>query len=924
MALACALATLVALALRDVLPGARASSAFAAAAAVAFAAIRATAQCGLARGATGAAALDEACALAMCLPAAALASLSADAELGACSAAQGPDALAALLVRALAFVARLATVVLMAAAPAGCKVRWLIPPAAAAVAAGVSADAGVSPAARAERACALLSAHALACVCHMRMAAMLALVREGRSAQALAEANVLAQLHSVEQQLAKQAREASAGARCRLVRTVMHDLRTPLLSVTSLVESLRDAFVAERTGWYAAAEHPNGGDAPAGPAAEPPASPFHSDFLERLESIDVACELMEAIVADMLEFERLESGNLALCRNTFGLRPLLHGTVELYAAWARKKRISLVVEALPPGLSSCKLYGDLRRLRQCLGHGLSNAIKFSEADTSVTISARLLGRPDDAAAPPRLRISVTDQGMGMTAADVCALNGADPFAHGVMAGQLRGLGGAGLGLSIARRIAALHPGGRLSVSSPGIGRGSTFAMDLDCALGHARRQRRPPLAPTHAPQHAPPLPEEEATVEPSGAHDACAEDAAPSAADAEPASGDAHAHGSEGACERGGEDDDSESSLAATGVHNSPEMNVRIGLDELAPVLHPPSSTAAPAGSRLSAAASRTAMPLARPARRPVRPGGSVFIMSASGAPEIVRQCSSPKEEQLPTPWGHGQSQRGGSTRGSTPTSPRHVAYRPPALQPVGPPTDGGTGSLVPLSSSASSCSAPTDETLLVLHVEDDALLRRALPLRIFNKLGVKYEQAADGEEAVQRVLEAPRRYSLILMDNQVRALRARSDDRACRAQLPRLASSRSHAHDATRHPARAAQMPVMSGANATRKLRSLGYDGVIVGMTGVRTRRPARLRTRRARIRAVPATLPRERTRPCPSPAAAPLRARRRSGGQSGARRLRGRGPERVRGQVEGRDRHHHADTAHQPAGAAQPLAAF
>mmetsp|Transcript_4191 Transcript_4191/g.10798 ORF Transcript_4191/g.10798 Transcript_4191/m.10798 type:complete len:307 (-) Transcript_4191:173-1093(-) len=83
-----------------------------------------------------------------------------------------------------------------------------------------------------------------------------------------------------------------------------------------------------------------------------------------------------------------------------------------------------------------------------------------------------------------------------------------------------------------------------------------------------------------------------------------------------------------------------------------------------------------------------------------------------------------------------------------------------------------------------------------VLHVEDDAILRSSLALRVFKKLSVQYEVAEDGEQAVEMVRQQPsgRQYALILMDNQ---------------------------------------MPRMRGDEATRTLRADGYDGVIIGMTG-------------------------------------------------------------------------------------------
>jgi len=81
-----------------------------------------------------------------------------------------------------------------------------------------------------------------------------------------------------------------------------------------------------------------------------------------------------------------------------------------------------------------------------------------------------------------------------------------------------------------------------------------------------------------------------------------------------------------------------------------------------------------------------------------------------------------------------------------------------------------------------------------VLHVEDDALLRRTIELRLFKKLNVPFDVAVDGREALRLILDERRHYSVVLMDNQ----------------LPRL-----------------------TGTKATLALRENGFEGIIIGMTG-------------------------------------------------------------------------------------------
>jgi len=81
-----------------------------------------------------------------------------------------------------------------------------------------------------------------------------------------------------------------------------------------------------------------------------------------------------------------------------------------------------------------------------------------------------------------------------------------------------------------------------------------------------------------------------------------------------------------------------------------------------------------------------------------------------------------------------------------------------------------------------------------LLHVEDDALLRKSFELRVMRKLKVPFDVAENGAVAVRLIFEEKRSYDLVLMDNQ---------------------------------------MPILTGQKATHALRAGGFKGMIVGMTG-------------------------------------------------------------------------------------------
>lgn len=81
-----------------------------------------------------------------------------------------------------------------------------------------------------------------------------------------------------------------------------------------------------------------------------------------------------------------------------------------------------------------------------------------------------------------------------------------------------------------------------------------------------------------------------------------------------------------------------------------------------------------------------------------------------------------------------------------------------------------------------------------VLHVEDDVILQRSLALRIFERFKIPYECAQDGASGLELVKRDPKRFDVVLLDFR---------------------------------------MPIMDGAEAAHKMRSAGYNGLLLGLTG-------------------------------------------------------------------------------------------
>ena len=182
---------------------------------------------------------------------------------------------------------------------------------------------------------------------------------------------------------------------------------------------------------------------------------------ERLTLVHGAGLTMRALVDDILDVAKMETGNLAIEQAPFDPRVCLTDAAAMWAEQARAKGLVFATDfsRLPPLVS-----GDAARVRQIAFNLLSNAIKFTAAGC-VSISAE--------SADDGIVIRVSDTGVGIAAgaqADIF-----EPFRQ-ADASTTRRFGGTGLGLSICRSLARAMMGDIALVSAPG--QGSTFIVTL--------------------------------------------------------------------------------------------------------------------------------------------------------------------------------------------------------------------------------------------------------------------------------------------------------------------------------------------------------------------------------------------------------------------------------------------------------------
>ena len=203
------------------------------------------------------------------------------------------------------------------------------------------------------------------------------------------------------------------------------------------------------------------------------------------------------LVNEVLDFSRLEAGQVSVGRSAGRLGSAVDGALALVQPQAQGRGVELA-DAVSGRAADVPYWGDEERVRQVLVNLLSNAVKFTPAGGRITVSAGTALHP-----PPEVRVDgvgpwafvrVEDTGPGIAPERVSAVF--EPFEQADMS-LTRQHGGTGLGLSISRRLARLM-GGELSVSSePGVG--SSFFLWLPAAtpeaVGAAPHADEPPEAP---------------------------------------------------------------------------------------------------------------------------------------------------------------------------------------------------------------------------------------------------------------------------------------------------------------------------------------------------------------------------------------------------------------------------------------------
>ncbi|MBR5486329.1 MAG: HAMP domain-containing histidine kinase [Oscillospiraceae bacterium] len=167
---------------------------------------------------------------------------------------------------------------------------------------------------------------------------------------------------------------------------------------------------------------------------------------------------LSSMVEELLDFSRLQSGNLKMNMGKLDIVAEIEDVVLMYTERAKRENIQLIWNETD---SFFIVYGDVNRLRQVLVNIIDNAIKYSDSGDTVTVS---IAQQDE-----NILITIRDTGIGISAVDLPQVKNKFYKANSTRRGS-------GIGLAVADEIIAMH-GGSLSLDSIQ-GEGTTVTITL--------------------------------------------------------------------------------------------------------------------------------------------------------------------------------------------------------------------------------------------------------------------------------------------------------------------------------------------------------------------------------------------------------------------------------------------------------------